>query len=58
MDSRLNLIDKIQKLTERSDWLDPVRLPAGDCKDVTTHLAGMILKYHSKAILEALRRMD
>lgn len=58
MDTRDNLIDKIQKLMQRSDWNEPVTIPSGECRDVTTHLAGLLMKAHARAILEALRRMD
>jgi hypothetical protein len=58
LDNRPQLIDKLQKLMERADFSAPSVVPSGNCKDVTTHLCGMFLKTHSRAILEALRRMD
>lgn len=58
MDQRARVIEKLEKLADRADWHDPSRLPAGDCRDVTTHLAGIFLKTHYRAILEALKRMD
>lgn len=58
MDKRANIIDKLEKLSQRGDWHDPPRLPPGDCRDVSTHLGGIFLKTHWRAILEALKRMD
>jgi hypothetical protein len=58
MDPRLRVIDRLEKLIDRADWSDPARIPSGECRDVTTHLAGMFIKTHYRLILEALKRMD
>lgn len=58
MDNRATILEKLLKLTERKDWREPSKMPSGECRDVTTHLAGIFLKTHIGAIMEALRRAD
>lgn len=58
MPERQRLIEKLEMLSQRADWCDPSRMPSGNCKDITTHLAGIFLKTHYRMILEALKRMD